>query len=115
MITIRRMLIALVFSLVIHPGAVLAQTFDETIDPLQSAIDDLQSALDEVESARSEAEDDPGKGVKAIREAQREMRSTAISLLLASVDPTRRSKEYQQTMEALRILEPKIFNQPKSK
>ncbi len=96
------------------PLCALAQTFDEVTDPLESAITDLQSALDDVESARSSAQDDPVGGVRAIRQAQREMRSTAISLLLASMDPKRRPKEYQRTLDAVRLLEPKLLDEPKS-
>jgi type II secretory pathway component PulM len=114
MATVCKLLVALVFWIIVQPGNVLAQTFDDTIDPLETAINDLQSALDDVESARSSAEDDPGNAVKAIREAQRKMRSTAISLLLASTDPQRRLKEYQRTRDALRILEPKAFIDQKS-
>jgi hypothetical protein len=95
-----------------QPASLSAQTFYETIDPLEAAISDLQDALDDVESAQSDAHDDPGKGVKAIREAQKEMRSNAISLLVASLGSVKRSKEVQRTMEALQIVEPKIFQTP---
>ena len=105
-------IVVLALAVVLSTGSALAQTFDEVIDPLESAISDLQTAVDDVESARLSAED-PGTAVRAIREGRRVMRSTAISLLLDSMDPKRRPKEYQQTMDALRILEPRVFSDPK--
>lgn len=104
---------AIVCALVVFStNLALAESIEETADSIESAIDELQSALDNLEAYRELVERNPTAALRAVRNAQREMRSTAISLLLSSVDP-QRPKEMQRTMDALRILEPKLFDKSK--
>lgn len=91
---------------------VAAQSVNETADDLESAISELQDVLDEVEGFRGSADDDLAGAVRAIRNARQTMRSTAITLLVASLSP-KRPEEYERTMAALRILEPKICDKSK--
>ena len=92
---------------------VAAQSVNETADDLESAISELQDVLDEVQGFQGSADDDLAGAVRAVRTAHQTMRSTAIRLLLASLS-SKRPAEFERTMAALRLLEPKIFDKAKS-
>ena len=109
----RTFLVAIVFVLaVLSVTSASAQSIDETADSLETAISDLHSALDDLEDYRGSAADDLSAAMRSVRNARRTMHSTAISLLISSMDP-RRPKESQRTVDALRILAPKLFDKPK--
>jgi len=94
------------------PGSASSQSISETADSLESAISDLQSALDDLEEYRGSADEDLSGALRAVRNAHQTMRSTAISLLLNSLSASR-PKEAERTMNALRVLEPRLFDKPK--
>jgi ABC-type transporter Mla subunit MlaD len=100
----------LLFLLLGTAVTVAAQSIDDTADSLDTAISDLQASRDDLESYEGAADDDLAGATQAVREARHTMRSTAISLLISSLDHAP-EEESRRTMAALKLLEPRLFEE----
>ena len=90
------------------------QSVEEIAESLESVTSELQDELDNLEEYRYESDVEPNSAVFAIKNAKSTMRSVAISLLLESIDHSKKD-DYHRVFSALKALAPEIFDQKSSK
>ena len=112
MVALRRLHILAVLSVLLLPAhvSIAGGTYNDTKEALEEAVSELKNSLDDLDDYHDDlGEQDLSSVLASIRSAKTTMRSTACSLLLASINHNR-PDDFGKVLKALKILHPEIYD-----